>query len=242
MVWISALSTIVAFVFAASVINRYRVNHGTHLLFWGIGLIFYGLGTLAEFSLSLTFSTLALKVWYLCGAMLTAAWLGQGSVFLLVRKPRIAKGLAISLVVLSSLAIVLVLLAPVTSAAAGYDTAVPASAQYDTILVRSGLITFLTIFLNIYGTITLVGGALYSAYLFWRKQVLLNRVIGNIMIAIGALFPALGGSLIKAGLVDLLYVSELVGVSIMYLGFLQAIKSKAPVPVKQTLSEPTSGD
>ena len=42
-------------------------------------------------------------------------------------------------------------------------------------------------FFNIYGLLTLVGGAIYSAYLFWRKRVLPNRVIGNILIAAGAL-------------------------------------------------------
>jgi hypothetical protein len=84
------------------------------------------------------------------------------------------------------------------------------------------VIIFLTILLNIYGTITLVGGALYSAYLFWRKRVLANRMIGNILIAAGALMPAMGGSLLKAGMADWLYLSEFLGVILMYIGFLQA--------------------
>ena len=89
--WLSALSTIVTFVFAAAVFNRYRHKKGNHLLFWGIGLVFYGLGTLTEVILSVSYSTLALKVWYLSGAILTAAWLGQGTVFLLLRKKNWAK-------------------------------------------------------------------------------------------------------------------------------------------------------
>jgi hypothetical protein len=68
-----------------------------------------------------------------------------------------------------------------------------------------------------------VGGAIYSAYLFWRKQVLLNRVLGNILIAAGALSPAMAGTFIKAGLADMLYPSELVGVIVMYIGFLLAV-------------------
>ncbi len=82
--------------------------------------------------------------------------------------------------------------------------------------------TLLTILLNIYGTIALVGGAIYSAYLFWRKKVLANRMIGNLLIAAGALMPAMAGSFVKAGLVDLLYLSEFVGVVLMYAGFLLA--------------------
>ncbi len=233
--YISILSTLVTFIFAAAVFNRYRYKKGNHLLMWGIGLVFYGLGTLTEVVLSFTFSALALKIWYLTGAMLTAAWLGQGTVFLLVRRPGVARGLLIALTGVSLIAAVLVFSASLTPAAAGYDVSQSVSAQYKDILVRSGWITLLTILLNIYGTVTLVGGAIYSAFLFWRKKVLINRVVGNILIAAGALFPAMAGSLVKAGLVDWLYVSEFLGVVIMYIGFLQATATQ-PVEAQQAVS------
>jgi hypothetical protein len=225
--YLSYLSTLVTFAFAFSVFNRYRQKRGPHLLLWGIGLVFYGLGTLTEVILSTTYSELALKVWYLCGAMLTAAWLGQGSVFLLVRRRGVAPALTAVLAVVSLLAAILVFMAPVTSAAASYNPALPVSLQYKDILVRSGLITLLTILLNIYGTLTLVGGAIYSAFLFWRKKVLVNRMIGNILIAAGALLPAMAGSFVQAGLFDWLYLSELLGVVLMYAGFIQATAGKA---------------
>lgn len=225
--YISILSTIISFAFAASVFNRYRQRRGTHLLLWGIGLVFYGLGTLTEVVLSFTFSELALKTWYLSGAMLTAAWLGQGTVHLLVRKRGVASSLTAVLIAVSILSAVLVFSAPLTSAAASYDPSVPISTQYKEIMTRSSLILVLTILLNIYGTVTLVGGAIYSAYLFWRKKVLLNRVVGNILIAAGAMMPAMGGTFIQAGLVDWLYLSELLGVILMYLGFMQATASRA---------------
>lgn len=225
--YIPILSTIVTFIFAVAVLSRYRYKHGAHLLMWGIGLIFYGLGTLTEVVLSLTFSAVALKIWYLCGAMLTAAWLGQGTVFLLVRRRNVASAMAAGLAVLSLLSLALILAAPITPAAAAYNTAAPVSVQYKDILTRSGLITLLTILLNIYGTLTLVGGAIYSAFLFWRKKVLINRLLGNILIAGGALMPAMAGSFIKAGLVDWLYLSEFLGVLLMYVGFLQATTVKA---------------
>jgi hypothetical protein len=224
--YVPILSTIVTFIFAVAVLSRFRYKHGNHLLMWGIGLIFYGLGTLTEVILSLTFSPIALKIWYLCGAMLTAAWLGQGTVFLLVRRRNVAPAMAAGLGIVSLLAVALILAAPITSAAASYSTAAPVSVQYQEILTRSGLITLLTILLNIYGTLTLVGGAIYSAFLFWRKKVLVNRLLGNILIAAGALMPAMAGSLVKAGLVDWLYLSEFLGVLLMYIGFLQATTVK----------------
>ena len=223
------LSTLVTFAFAAAVFNRYRQRGGLHLLFWAIGLLLYGLGTLAEVILGLTFNGFVLKLWYLTGAMLTAAWLGTGTVHLLVRKGNAAQILTGILVAATTLALILVLAAPVN--AAGYDVTRPVSEQYKEILARNGMVILLTILLNIYGTITLVGGAIYSAYLFWRKKILANRLYGNILIAAGALSPALGGTFLRTGMADFLYLSELIGAILMYLGFILATSAQAePVP------------
>jgi len=214
------LSTVVTFIFAVAVYNRYRERGGVHLLLWAIGLLFYGIGTLTEVTLGLTFSVLAVKLWYLTGAMLTAAWLGMGTVHLLIRKGNTAQVLTWVLAGVSVLAFVLIMIAPVTSTA--YDITRPVSEQYKEIFSRNGLIILLTILLNIYGTLTLVGGALYSAFLFWRKKILANRMFGNILIAAGALSPAMGGTFLRAGLTDLLYLSELIGAIVMFIGFLMA--------------------
>jgi len=232
--YLPIFSTVISFAFAIAVFNRFRVRHGAHLLLWSIGLLLYGIGTLTEVISLFTFSPVALRLWYLSGAMLTAAWLGQGTINLLVRRRGIAPTLNIILAVVSLVAVVLVFLAPITSAAATFNTAEPLSAQYKDILTRSGGMIFLTILLNTYGTFTLVGGAIYSAYIFWRKHVLFNRMIGNILIAVGAILPAIGGSFIKLGLPDYLYLSEFLGAILMYIGFLQAtipVAIKAPSTV-----------
>ena len=225
MTFLPYLSTLVTFAFAVAVFNRYRQRGGPHLLLWAIGLLFYGLGTVSEIILSLTFNAFVLKLWYLMGAMLTAAWLGQGTLHLLVRKASLASILTWVLAAVSALALILVFLAPVTGAA--FDVTRPASEQYKDILTRNGLTIMLTILLNIYGTLMLVGGAIYSAFLFWRKKVLANRMFGNILIAAGALSPALGGTFLKAGIADMLYASELVGAILMYIGFMLATSPSA---------------
>ena len=221
------LSTAITFVFAASVLNRYRVGRRPHSLMWGIGLVLYGLGTLAEAYLALRWSSTLLRLWYLCGAMLTAAWLGQGTIFLLVRRPGVATGVALGLAAVSLVAIIAVFTAPVSAAA--FQAGVPISTQYKDLLTRTGLMVLLTILLNIYGTITLVGGAAYSAWLFARKHVLANRMLGNVLIAVGALFPAGAGTLIRVGLGDWLYASELLGAVLMFCGFWLATQ---PQPVE----------
>lgn len=214
------LSTIVTFVFTVAVFNRYRRRGGMHLLLWSIGLLFYGLGTLSEVLLGLHFNVLVLKLWYLMGAMLTAAWLGMGTVHLLIRKGNAAMIITWMLAVVSLLAAILVFAAPPVSSS--YNTALTASEQYKDVLARNGFTILFTILLNIYGTLTLVGGAIYSAFLFWRKKILANRMFGNILIAAGALSPAMGGTFLKVGLTDFLYLSELIGVILMYIGFVMA--------------------
>ena len=230
--YLPILSTLITLVFTIAVLTRYRRKGGVHLLLWGVGLASYGIGTLTEVIMLFTFNTLALKVWYVTGAMLTAAWLGQGTVHLLVRRRGVALSLTALLGAVSLISLGLILAAPVSGAASSFSNSLPVSAQYKEILVRSGGIKVLTILLNIYGTFTLVGGALYSAYLFWRKNILANRLIGNILIASGALLPAIAGSSLKVGLADWLYVSECLGVILMYFGFMLATSGKTVTVAK----------
>lgn len=226
MLYLPYLTSSIALIFTVILVLRYRRKGGMHLLLWTFGMFLYFLSTFCEIILSIQLSEAALKVWYIAGAMLVAAWLGQGTVHLLIRKGKIAMSLTCVLAAVSLLAALLVVMAPLTGAQAGYNVSLPASEQYKEVMTRGGLIILLTILLNLYGTVTLVGGALYSAFLFWRKEILSNRMFGNILIAVGALSPAMGGSFLKAGLVDILYLSELAGIILMFAGFLLATAGK----------------
>ncbi len=238
--YIPILSTLVTFSFAVAVFVRYLKRRHTHLLIWTIGLLFFGIGTLSEIILGLTFNALVLRFWYLSGAMLTAAWLGQGTVFLLVRKQGWARGSLIALIVLSLLSVFFVFSAPLTSAAAHYRVTQPISSQYKDILTRGTFTLVLTILLNTYGTLALVGGAVYSVVIFLRKHVLKQRMIGSIFIAVGGIAPAMAGSFVGLGLPDLLYLSELVGAILMYIGFLEATTSPAKSMVTSAADQPLS--
>ena len=46
-----------------------------------------------------------------------------------------------------------------------------------------------------------------------------HRFVGNVYIAVGALLPAIGGSFTRFGYTDVLYVTELVGLSFIYIGY-----------------------
>ncbi len=229
------LSSAVMVFFVGAVFYRYLKGRRMHTLMWSIGLALYAAGTFCEAYLAVEYHPALLRLWYLSGAMLTAAWLAQGSFYLLIRKPGVAHGLLAGLGVATLAAIGLVFAAPLTTAE--FHTHLAVSAQYKDLLVRNGAMVFLTIVLNLYGTAGLVGGAAYSAWLFWRKRVLPHRMLGNLLIAFGALMPAGAGTLIRAGLGDYLYVSELLGAVVMFAGFMLATQSqpaerRAPAAVR----------
>ncbi len=226
--------------------RRHQQYHGAHrhLLFWAIGLGMFGIASLCDGILELTWSEPAFLGWYLFGAILNAAWIGQGTVFLLVRK-RWVFATAMVLALLSIVTAIMLLSTPLNAQA--YQAGVPIADQYQNILQRDALVRRLTPFFNIYGTITLVGGALYSGYLFYRKKILPNRVMGNVLIAAGALAIAGAGVLNRFGLGQFHSFAQLIFAVLMYFGFVLASKPAAvqenervqpirPMPLKQKKS------
>jgi hypothetical protein len=72
---------------------------------------------------------------------------------------------------------------------------------------------------NMYALIFLVGGAAWSAIQYARRQGSGNRVLGNWLIAIGALLPGIGGSFTRLGYVEVLFVTEFIGISLIWAGY-----------------------
>jgi hypothetical protein len=247
------LSTIIMAIFTVYVLQRYAVRRASHFLFWGVGLAMFGAGSFAEAYLSLAWNKWVFFVWYLFGAALNAGWIGHGTLLLLTRKKwvHIVTGL---LVLGSLFATYLMLQAMPKLDESSFTTSKPVSEQYGTkvlkpgdvipadaqtarttyrgegVIVIRGLlplgtpVRLTTPFFNIYGLLTLVGGAIWSAYLFWRKRVLPNRVIGNVLIAAGALSIGSASTLTRLGYGQLLYLGELVAALLMFAGFITAAK------------------
>lgn len=322
-----ALTAIVATVFVTAVVRRWRHNRRPYLLVWAIGITAFGLGAAAEAAFGLLgWNPLLFRLYYLCGAILAAAWLGQGTIQLLGKRPWTEISLA-ALAILSLYGVYEVARARLEpafmsthiGAVTGFDgtpadevvrlagtaVATPNGALMDiwarTIGERAGIdyravtdrperIPFglrrgdtivgtervvedlgfatpphsenasvyvvqgdavrgaiellaptemhgsaivrstsnartITPLFNVYGTLGLAGGAIYSSWLFFRKRVLYHRMLGNVMIAVGALAPALGGTLSKAGFSHAVQVSNLIGIIVIYAGYVQATRT-----------------
>jgi drug/metabolite transporter (DMT)-like permease len=206
------------FTFAGIVLHRFWQKRQMHSLFWGLGLLMFGVGAFAEAYLTLAWSDLIFRSWYVFGAMLNAAWLGHGSLVLLARRPWL-RYVTFGLITLSLVGVVATFAA--TLDASGFSTAQAISTQYKAILPPGGVRLFTPLF-NIYGTLFLVGGAIYSALLFLRRRTSLNRVAGNVLIAAGALTVASAGTLTRFFGGGALHVSELAAAILMFAGFMLA--------------------
>lgn len=228
------ISSMVSFVTAFLILKRYLAHRASHLLLWGIGMIFYGTGSFCEaYYGAFGWNDLIFRLWYLFGAMLVAAWLGQGTVYLLA-KPRWAHALMVILALGSLYGLFRVFGAELNPSLMADNLRMGGELNGHAI-VTPGVRT-LTPFFNLYGTVTLVGGATWSAWIFWRKRVLLHRAVGSILIAVGAMLPAFGGAFSRAGFGGVLYASELIGAVLICAGFLRATR-----PMENVQSETVAG-
>jgi len=229
------LSSIISFVFAAIIFKRYAERRGAHLLIWGIGMIFYGIGGFCEaYFGAFGWNDTIFRMWYLFGAILVAAWLGQGTVYLLAQR-KWANALMVLLLVGSIYAAFRIFAAELNPSL--LTTSVHTGSELSGHAITTSGIRTLTPIFNLYGTVTLVGGAVYSSFIFWRKRILLHRTIGNIMIAVGALAPAFGGAFSRFGISGALYIGELIGAILIFSGF---IRATTPMKNEQPEVAPTS--
>jgi len=187
-----------------------------HIFWWMLGVLFYGAGTVTESINTLSgFSVTNFRAWYILGALLGGAPLAQGTVYLLMKR-KTANILSAILIAVVVVAAVLVILSPV------HPELIENNRMTGKILEWK-FVRYITPFVNLYAFTFLVGGAIYSAIKYAKDQQFRNRFLGNIFIAIGGLLPGIGGSFTKFGFVEVLYVTEFVGLLFIYFGY-QVIK------------------
>ena len=185
-------------------------KRSTYLLWWMIGVFFYGAGTVTESINTLYgYDPTNFKAWYIFGALLGGAPLAQGTVHLLMKK-KAATILDVLLIATIVIASIMVIASPLKEGPHPKLTGKILEWTY---------IRYITPFINIYAFLFLVGGAVYSAVLYARKGIHKKRMWGNILIALGGLLPGIGGSSAKAGYIEVLYITEFLGLCLIYAGY-----------------------
>ena len=219
--YLPIITTLLALPFSLSLWKRYKERPGsTHYLWWSLGVAVYGLGTLTEAATTLWgWQPAVFRAWYISGALLGGAPLAQGSVYLHLRR-RTANVLAVLLVLYVAVAATCVLASPLDLNKVELHRLSGAVFEWQWVRLFSP-------FVNTYAAIFLIGGAVISAIRFSRKRETQHRFLGNVLIAVGALLPGIGGAATRMGHVEVLYVTELIGLSLIWAGYRLNVRGSA---------------
>ena len=221
--FIPVLTTLVALPFAIVLFRRWRTRPASiHLLWWSAGVLLYGVGTATEAATTLFgWHEPVFRAWYISGALLGAAPLAQGSVYLHFAR-RTANRLTVRLAVYILIAATFVLLTPI-------DAALVEPYRLSGRVIEWTWVRLFSPLVNLYAAVFLIGTAILSALRFRRDPATRHRAIGNALIAAGAILPGIGGTATRMGHTEVLYVTELLGILLIWWGYRWNIR---PAPVE----------
>jgi hypothetical protein len=216
--YVPVVTTILAVPFALEIYRRYREHpERLHLLWWAIGIATYGVGTFTEATTTLVgWNEPTFRAWYISGALLGGAPLAQGTVYLLLGR-RTAHALTALLILYVVVASVFVVLSPIDY------SQVEAHRLTGRVLGWQWVRAFSPI-VNLYAVVFLIGGAILSALRYSADPSTRHRVYANVLIALGAILPGIGGTATRMGYVEVLYVTELAGLLLTWLGYRMSVR------------------
>lgn len=206
------VTTLVSGAFAVAVALQYRRKRRPALLAWAIGLSLFSVAAFMGFLARTGGATdVEYRLFYLFGAIANVAWLALGTIFVVA--PHLGRAALVAAVALTATAVYAVFATPVDLAVAVDTGRGFPDGSLPRILagIGSGL-----------GSIVLIAGALWSAWVFFRRRHQGRRALANAIIAVGVFIAAAGGTVAFTGASGVLELTNLVGVSVMFVGFLLA--------------------
>lgn len=214
-------AAVLCFVLAWSMLRRFARRRHLHELTWGVTFSAFGVAAGAEAYGGIFGWTPALvRIYYLAGASLSVGFLALGTLVLLV--PRRIALVALGVVLVQSAFMVfLVMRSPIDPAlieVAGWSA-----------LGRDGNLRALALTINVVGTMVVLIGTFGSAYSQWGSGRG-SRALGVLLIGLGTLTVAAGGSLTRFGH-HLLYGPMVIGLLLIFAGYRRATSPGAPSPV-----------
>ncbi len=207
----ATLSFVISAIFSALMAQRWSRRRHPYQAAWAIGFGMFAVAAGAGLVRQVSVVTeLNYKVFYLFGAILNVAWLSLGTIHLLTPQ-RTGRWATWALVVFTVLGVIAVAMSPVdlTKAAdtgKGFD-----AAPFPRILagIGSGI-----------GSVILIGGALWSAWGFLRRRDQGRRALANVVIAVGVLIAAVGGTAAFTGASGVVEWTNFIGVLVIFIGAL----------------------
>jgi drug/metabolite transporter (DMT)-like permease len=225
--WVFPMAAaVVSALFCALVAQQWVRKGRPHQGAWAAALLMFAvasfaaaIGMLGEWSPAL------FRLYYLFGAIINVPFLGAGTIYLLARRPL---GHAFALIV-----VVGAIFAAGVVFGARLDPEPLARATGEIPSGRDVWIEVLPRTLSRYysfaGLFIVVAGALWSSWRLaqQRSERLRGLAIGNILIAVGTLVVGVASQFARYGRGSVFAVGLLVGVSVMFAGFL---RTRPPIP------------
>jgi len=225
-----ALAALCALVAAVFIFDQHLNRPRPHKLLWSLGLLFYAIAAAAAFAGAASHWTVAdYKIWYFFGGVMTAAYLGLGTLYLLGprRVGHIATAIAVIISVYAALRILTYSVPAATAAqlATSSTNTVTAVGNFSVFAPTTHSPTVLdvrlaAIIMSISGSLLLFGGAAWSAWQFWRKHAPGYRLLSMCLLALGALFPSILTGAVALGYSSAAALGEFLGAVCLLAGLL----------------------
>lgn len=193
-------------VYAIMVFNQYRSRKKMHQLIWTISFLLFTFAAFAEFYSEVAGWNPTLYRFYYVSAASLVAFMGAGTVYLLANRA-LAHGFLAIIVVVALTMLWKALGTQLLTENFVPGVTVAGKAMPSSVRIFSPILT-------IPGTLALVGGALMS---WWR-----TRTVYNLFIAAGAFIIAGSGSMARLGQAQFLYLGEMVGLVVLFYGFIRS--------------------
>ena len=177
---------------------------------WAGAFLLFAVAATCEVIGSATgWSPILARVYYLTGAVLVVGVLALGELYLLLpgRMPSITPGVSLLIIAVATTAVWSAPIDPARLPTAGWQA-----------LQRGPFLVALAAAINGGGTIVLAGGALYSAWKLRAARGSSQRAAGCVLIAVGTVAVALGGTLTRFGRPEYLYLPMALGIAIIFSG------------------------
>ncbi len=224
---LSTVAALVASAFAVELGRSALRRPRLHAQVWAVAMTLYAAATWAlVVGLAFGWSAIGFRVFYLFGAIANIPFLAAGSVALVLGE-RSGRRFALAVTGFVAAGAIAVLIAPLESPVA--KVGIPEGSELYAFGIEVGSVTLpgprvFAVISGAVGTLVLVGLALVSTVRAWRTNRRLAA--GNLLIVLGAVAPATGGSLTALGEGAALALSLLVGAVLLYGGYRVAASAR----------------
>jgi hypothetical protein len=223
------LAALVALWFSLTLWRAALRSHRAYHVLWAIALLMYAAASFAVvLGVAGGWTAAEFRAYWVLGAVLNVPFLAAGELDLLIGARGVRWAIYVVLAFITAYTIAVVRTASMDAAALAQD--LPSGKE----VFGDGTAAHrLPQIVSIPSYLILVGGTLWSAWRMRGRPELRDRFWGTLLIALGATIIAGFGSAFAAlGYLLPFSLALLVGISVMYWGFLRASRPVAPSPAR----------